>query len=264
MQLDLLSYRPPARAPERAPAMLPRADETAAVARHRRCVVRCCPAAARPGGDHCLDHDSPEVRAIARPHSYVFDGRRIAIASRPWDELPSPTTLDVPGLPSSVTIAAVSWRAAPGPERRAVYNLWHPASRSNHAHIPCLCCGAMTVPLPAEGLHCPRCAALCWPIEREARSQLAAHGAVNWLAWLHRDDFEAVWHELEFRWEERSAKLEMDGGLPRTVAEARAFWALFHEMNPLDLTEHEALCMARLVETMVIGPRTEVRFERVE
>src|SRR5690606_8988484 len=60
---------------------------TAPVRALRPCRVRCCPNLAE--GEHCEDHDTPAVRAMRRPHSYVFEGRRIALDSMAWPEAPA-------------------------------------------------------------------------------------------------------------------------------------------------------------------------------
>jgi hypothetical protein len=102
---------------------------------------------------HCVKHDTPEVRAMSRPHQYVFNGRRIVLESQLWDELPAeaqqmavittsapiaPALTAPPSLaPRATGRPCWAWCGRPGPAPHC-----HPASRYGRAPtFPCLVCG---------------------------------------------------------------------------------------------------------------------------
>jgi hypothetical protein len=62
------------------------------------CRVRACPWPS-VRAEHCVEHDTPEVRGMARPHLYVFEGRRIALESRPWESWAAASTTAHLGCP---------------------------------------------------------------------------------------------------------------------------------------------------------------------
>jgi hypothetical protein len=182
------------------------------------CRVRACGEVATQGA-HCEDHDTPEVRAMSRPHQYVFNGRRIVLESQPWDELPAeaadqqmavittitPIAPATPPRPSPRAIGRPCWAwcGRPGPAPHC-----HLASRYGRAPtFPCLLCGREIHRCQGDVLLCRDD---CAEFVRDLRSLGPAQTSA---AWFTGDEREA--------WEERAAMLQ-DSGMHRAAAERRA------------------------------------------
>jgi hypothetical protein len=190
------------------------------------CRVRACGEIATHG-DHCEEHDTPEVSAMVRPHVYVFDGRHIVLESSPWDETTSGTMpqgaapappasppatghAGAPPLTQAESLARAAaparpcwaWCGSPGPAPRC-----HPASRYGRAPtFPCLTCGREIHACEGDVLHCLQCAPFARDLEVLGPARAVA-------AWFDEAQLE--------NWEERAAILQ-DSGFRRELAELRA------------------------------------------
>jgi hypothetical protein len=186
------------------------------------CRVRACAwPSVRVG--HCVEHDTPAVRAMARPHAYVFEGRRIVLESRPWATVPAEAvaadqqmaviTTSAPIAPALTTPPSLApratgrpcwaWCGRPGPAPHC-----HPASRYGRAPtFPCLVCGREIHACEGDVLLCrDDCAEFVRDLETLGPAQTSA-------AWFVDSEREA--------WEERAAMLQ-DSGMHRAAAERRA------------------------------------------
>lgn len=174
------------------------------------CRVRACGAPV-PTGNHCAEHDTPEVRAMSRPHVYVYQGRHVVLESTPWDadeltEKPPapPVARDDTGRPAATGRPCWGWcgRGKPGPG-------CHPGSVfGDPPTIPCLACGRAFFSCQHPGACCSdQCSAFL----RDLRSLPPAETAAHWLSDI----------ELE-AWEERAAVLGEATGLAPTIADRRA------------------------------------------
>lgn len=199
------------------------------------CRVRACREPVERDG-MCNEHDTPAVRAMTRPHLYVFNGRRIVLESRPWDELDddpapaAPVVHGAPGKPPAPCQAAIpthvrvdderprapalvhgesarpcwAWCGRPGPAPGC-----HPASRFSPAPtFPCLACGRELHACQAAGLCCR---GPCTEFFHALRFLAPAETAARWLS---ADEHEA--------WEERAATLQEATRMPRDAADRRA------------------------------------------
>jgi hypothetical protein len=177
---------------------------------------------------HCVKHDTPEVRAMSRPHQYVFNGRRIVLESQLWDELPAEAqqmaviTTSAPIAPALTTPPSLApratgrpcwaWCGRPGPAPHC-----HPASRYGHAPtFPCLACGRELHACEGNVLLCrDDCAEFVRDLETLGPAQTSA-------AWFVDSEREA--------WEERAALLQ-DSGMRRDVADRQAVLVVWRAMR---------------------------------
>lgn len=171
-----------------------------------RCRVLACPGV--PLNNRlCVDHDTAEIRAMSRPHVYVFDGRRVVLESRPWEvDESEPQTARVPSAPTPVPAlnSRPCWdwcgRSGPGPH-------CHPGSRFSPAPtFPCLACGRELHACQTTGLCC---SGECTEFWRDLRLVAPAEAAARWLS---PDELEA--------WQERAAIIAES--MPPAMADHRA------------------------------------------
>jgi hypothetical protein len=185
------------------------------------CRVRACPwPSVRLG--LCVEHDTPAVRSMGRPHAYVFQGRRVVIESRPWDTLPvaaadqqmavittiAPST-PAPATPPRPAPHAIgrpcwAWCGRPGPSPHC-----HTASRYGHAPtFPCLACGRQIHACEGDVLLCrDDCAEFVRDLEALGPAQRDIYGPVT---------------RVQHGWSARHGA--------RTMALAEAFSAIRHEI----------------------------------
>jgi hypothetical protein len=184
-----------------------------------RCRVRACPTLLLHRGELCQDHDTAKIRAMVRPHLYVFNGDHVVLESRPlddWDTASSPAPA-VPPAPLRTTPMGTSrpcwaWCGRPGPSPHC-----HPASSYGHAPtFPCLACGREIHACEGDVLYCrDQCAEFMRDLETIGPAQTSA-------AWFADAEREA--------WEERAAILQ-DSVLQRGVAERRALLLVWRALR---------------------------------
>jgi hypothetical protein len=173
-----------------------------------RCHVRACPTLLLHSGKLCQDHDTPEVRAMSRPHLYVFAGEHVVLESRPWDEWDAesspaparrvpPAPDPAPPQPPQPTVTARpcwAWCGRPEPGPRPCADL--PVSRVRPGNPP----------LQGDVLVCRDS---CAPLLRT----MAALGPAQTIA---------AWPEAQREeWDERAALLQAEG-MPRAKADRQA------------------------------------------
>jgi hypothetical protein len=204
------------------------------------CRVRACPA--RRGRVPCPEHDTPAIRAMARPHLYFFLGRRVVLEGAPWDvaglavavdekdeasvglvhvdiehavlgaQVPATdhVQVDEKDAAASSLIHSAPLRPCwafcgrPGPARGC-----HPGSRFSQAPtVPCLACGHEFLPCRAPSGSAVTCCGPCRDLVSVLRTD--DDELVQAFAKAHLSS------EAHEHWEERAAI--MHTGRPRGAA----------------------------------------------